>query len=273
MHRYPFAIRLIGFSPDERPRIANALAKAPDDGPGYSCLLDDSLQDPDLTIVNGDDLKALARVMAQPPTALEPVIVVGDAAMDFPYPRLERPMEWMRMFDMLEELLQRRSESLAALNSRGLPVITERRRRPRLDLDVTDPAEYAKQRKAPPRGAILIIDKGGALRDHLAKLVGERKLSIEWTDAAATAVRLCEETPISLVIINTSTPGIDPYGLTAAIKAQKGAERIAVVLLVGPSFHYHSARAKAAGVRGILDKPVADRHLLATIKKLMSMPA
>jgi CheY-like chemotaxis protein len=271
MHKYPFAIRLTGFGPEERPRIANALAKAPVDGPGYFCLLEDSLQDPDLTITNGDDLKALAWLMATPPTALEPAIVVGNAVLDFPYPRLARPLDLPRLFDMLGELLQRRNEAQAQLTARGLPFITERRRRPRLDLDVTDPGDYVKQRKPPPNGAVLIVDKGGALRDHMATLAGER-LTIEWTDSAATAVRLCDETAVSLVMINTSTPMIDPYGLTAAIKALRGGRRIAVVLLVGPSFHYHSARAKAAGVRGILDKPVADRHLVATLKKLMSMP-
>ena len=271
MHKYPFAIRLTGFGPEERPRIANALAKAPVEGPGYFCLLEDSLQDPDLTITNGDDLKALAYLMATPPTALEPAIVVGNAVLDFPYPRLTRPLDLPRLFDMLDELLQRRNEAQAALTARGLPLITERRRNPRLDLDITDPKEYAKRRKPPPTGAVLLVDKGGALRDHLANLAGTR-LSIEWTDSASTAVRLCDETPVSLVMINTSTPGIDPYGLTSAIKALRGGERIAVVLLVGPSFHYLSARAKAAGVRGILDKPVADRHLVATLKKLMSLP-
>ncbi len=271
MHKYPFAIRLTGFGPEERPRIANALAKAPVDGPGYFCLLEDSLQDPDLTLTNGDDLKSLAWLMATPPTALEPAIVIGSAALDFPYPRLARPLDLPRLFDMLDELLQRRNEAQALLTARGLPFITERRRRPRLDLDVTDPADYAKRRKPPPTGAVLIIDKGGALRDHMATLAGER-LAIEWTDSAASAVHLCDETAISLVMINTSTPGIDPYGLAAAIKAVRGGERIAVVLLVGPNFHYHSARAKAAGVRGILDKPVADRHLVATLKRLMSIP-
>lgn len=272
MHKYPFAIRLTGFGPEERPRIANSLAKAPVDGPGYFCLHDDSLQDPDLTITNGDDLKSLARLMATPPTALEPAIVVGNAVLDFPYPRLARPLDLPRLFDMLGELLQRRAEAQALLTARGLPFITERRRRPRLDLDVTDPAEYISRRKAPPKGAVLIIDKAAALRDHMVKLMGEGRMSIEWTDSAAAAVRLCEETPVSLVMINTSTPGMDPYGLTAAIKAQPGGDRIAVVLLVGSSFHYHSPRAKAAGVRGVLDKPVADRHLVATLKKLMSLP-
>ena len=271
MHKYPFAVRLTGFGPEERPRIANALAKAPVDGPGYFCLLEDSLQDPDLTLTNGDDLKSLAWLMATPPTALEPAIVVGNAVLDFSYPRLTRPIDYPRLFDMLDELLQRRSEAQAQLTARGLPFITERRRRTRLDLDVTDPDDYAKRRKPAPNGAVLIVDKGGALRDHMAVLAGER-LAVEWTDSAATAVRLCDETGVSVVMINTSTPMIDPYGLAASIKSLRGGPRIAVVLLIGPSFHYHSARAKAAGVRGILDKPVADRHLVATLKKLMSMP-
>jgi CheY-like chemotaxis protein len=271
MHKYPFAIRLTGFGPEERPRLANTLAKAPVDGPGYFCLLEDSLQDPDLTIANGDDLKSLARLMASPPTALEPAIVVGDAALEFPYPRLTRPLELPRLFGLLDELLQRRAEAQAQLTARGLPFITERRRQPRLDLDVTDPADYKKRRKPPIKGAVLIIDKSGALRDHMATLIGE-SIPVEWTDTAATAVKLCEETAVSVVFINTSTPGIDPYGLTAAIKAQRNGERIAVVLLVGAAFHYHSLRAKAAGVRGILDKPVADRHIVATLKRLMSFP-
>jgi CheY-like chemotaxis protein len=271
MHKYPFAIRLAGFGPDERPRLANTLAKAPVAGPGYFCLLEDSLQDPDLTIANGDDLKALAHLMANPPTALEPAIVIGNVALDFPYPRLGRPLELPRLFGLVDELLQRRAEAQAQLTARGLPFMTERRRRPRLDLDVTDPAEYVKRRKPPIKGAVLIIDKSGALRDHMATLIGE-SMAVEWTDTAAAAVRLCEETAVSVVFVNTSTPGIDPYGLAAAIKAQRNGARIAVVLLVGPSFHYHSLRAKAAGVRGILDKPIADRHIVATLKRLMSYP-
>jgi CheY-like chemotaxis protein len=272
MHKYPFAVRLAGFDPDERPRLANALAKAPGDGPGYFCLLDDSLQDPDLVIANGDDIKAMARVTAAPPTALDPVIVIGDAVLEFPYPRLSRPLNLGLLYGMLEELLERRAEAQVQLTSRGLPLLTERRRKPRLDLDITDPAEYIKRRKAPPTGAVLIIDKSAALRDHLDQLTGPGRMAIEWTDSAATALRLCEETSVSLVLINTSTPVIDPYGLTAAIKSQRGGQRIAVVLLVGPNFHFHAVRARAAGVRGMLDKPVADRHLIALLKKLLSMP-
>ena len=271
MHKYPFAIRLCGFGPDERPHIANALAKAPVAGPGYFCLHDDSLQDPDVTIANGEDIKALASLMAKAPTPLDPAIVIGAPVLDFPYPHLIRPLDVGALCDLLEELLERRNEAQAQLTARGLPFITERRRKARLDLDVTDPADYHKRRKPPPRGAVLIVDKGGALRDHMARLMGEAT-PIEWTDSPVAALKLCEETVVSLVMINTSMPTLDPYSLTASIKAQRGGERVAVVLLVGASFHYHPARARAAGVRGILDKPVADRHLVGTLKKLMSIP-
>jgi CheY-like chemotaxis protein len=119
---------------------------------------------------------------------------------------------------------------------------------------------------------VLIVDQRGALRDHLAKLLGARKRAIEWTDSAPTALRLCEETPVALVIINTSMPGIDPYGLCARIKDAPDGARIAVVLLVGPNCPYDPVRGKAAGVRGLLDKPVGDRHLLGAVKRLLSLP-
>jgi CheY-like chemotaxis protein len=46
-----------------------------------------------------------------------------------------------------------------------------------------------------------------------------------------------------------------------------------VVFLVSPAFHYDSARARDAGVRGLLDKSVADRHLVAALQKLLSLSA
>ncbi|QNA90454.1 hypothetical protein G4G28_21670 [Massilia sp. Dwa41.01b] len=68
-------------------------------------------------------------------------------------------------------------------------------------------------------------------------------------------------------------PGIDPYALSRAIKSQAGAGRTAVVLLVGHTFSYDSALARGAGVRGLLDKPVADRNLVAVLQRLAALPA
>ena len=273
VQKYPFAVRLIGFAPAESASLAAALALAPAAGPAYAVLADDSLQDPDFYLANGDDLAALAVLAGANPSAIQPALIVGAPAAEFPFPRVERPLDPLRMFELLAGLVDSRAAALARITARGLPLLPERRRRQRLDVDLTNPAVYAARRREPPKGAVLIIDKGGAFRDHVAKLLGARRLSVEWTDSASTAVRLCDETPVALVLVNTSTPGIDPYQLCAEIKSLAEATRIAVVFLVGASFAYDSVRARAAGVRGMLDKPIADRHLVATLKKLLSLPA
>ena len=263
-------VRLLGFSPLEGEKIGHALAHAPAGGPSYFCLHGDSLQDPDLSIANGEDLTGLAVLLASNPSTLQPALIIGGGSVAFPFPQLKRPLDQQKLFAELAKLAEARSAAIAALPAR-LPVVHERRRRIRLDLDVTDPKEYISQRREPARGAVLIVEKGGALRDHVANLLAQYRLSIEWTDSAATAARLCEETPVSVVIINTSTPNIDPYELCEKIKRQRGADRVAVVMLVNRAFGYDTARAREAGERGLLDKPVADRHLIAVLKKLLSI--
>ncbi|MFN3789015.1 two-component system response regulator [Massilia sp.] len=303
--RYPFTVRLVGFAPPECAQIESLLAQAPLPGPSYFCLHDDSLQEPDLYIADGANPAALARLACLPPGALQPILVIGgDGAHGETGRRtLARPVAPASLYEALAELLDTRVQALAALAARGQPCLPERRRRPRLAPDTETPDYYARLRQGPPDGAVLIIDKGGAFRDHVARVVANTYANtmakmlaspsstapgnpaatdslapastarpVEWTDSSRAAVRLCDETPVSLVMINTCAPGIEPYSLSSAIKSQEGAGRTAVLFLVGQSFKYDSLRARDAGVRGLLDKPVADRHLLATFQKLLALP-
>ena len=271
--QYPFAVRLIGFAASEAASVCAALEQSPPAGPSYFCLLDDSLQEPDLYVVNGDDLLALTALSGANPTDLTPALLIGQPAPAFPFPQLARPFDPARLHQLLAGLITKRAQALARLTARGLaPMVIERRRHPRLDIDVTDPALHAQQRKEAPSGAILIVDKGGAFRDHVARVLGARRMPVEWTDSAGAAVRLCDETAVSVLMINTSTPQVDPYRLCADVKGLPAACRTAVVFLVGRNFSYDAPRARAVGVRGLLDKPVADRHLYSAIKKLMSLP-
>lgn len=263
---------MIGFDQGEREHIAALLTLGPAGAPGYFCLHEDSLQEPDVLMANGSDIRALAALSDARPCALKPALLVGRPEVELPHACLQRPVTSHALFAALGGLVEERARALSTLTARGLPQPAERRRRQRPDLDLTEPSHYEPRRKGPPDGAVLIVDRGAALRDHIAKLFSARKLSVEWTDSAPTAVRLCEETAVAVVLINTSTPGIDPYALCAQIKQLDSANRIAVVLLVSDSYPYHAPRARAAGVRGLLDKPVADRHLDATIKKLLSLP-
>jgi CheY-like chemotaxis protein len=270
--RPPFAVRLIGFDQKEGAQLASVLAGSPAAGPAYFCLLDDSLQEPDVFIANGDDRKALAQLESARPCPVQPAVVAGGSPADCHWPCLAKPLDGARLGALLAQLMTRREQALGQLAAPGKPVALDRRRHARLP-DEQAPDTFYSRRQPPPGGAVLIIDKGGAFRDHVAEVLAARRAPVAWTDSAPTAVRLCDETPVSLVMINTATPGIDPYALCSAIKAQGGAARTAVIFLVSRNFRYDSLRAHDAGLRGLLDKPVADRHLVAALHKLLSLPA
>jgi CheY-like chemotaxis protein len=271
--RYRLAVRLIGFAPDECAQIETALGQGPAAGPAYFCLLDDSLQEPDLYLVKGDHAQVVEQLARLHPGLAQPALVIGGQPGQVAFPRLARPLNRFQLHEALAELVEKRSQALALVAAHGLPIAPERRRHVRLGNEAPDPLLYQGRRQPPPDGAVLIIDKGGAFRDHVAQVIAKPGLPVEWTDSALAAVHLCDETRVSVVMINTPTPGIDPYGLCSDIKAQGGAVRTAVLFLVGKGFHYDSVRARDAGVRGLLDKPVADRHLMAALHKLLSLPA
>lgn len=264
----PLAVRLLGFAPGERAQLGALLARAPAGSCRFRCLGEESLQEPDLYIADGDNPAGLSALTRANPGPVQPALVVARAPAPLPFPRVPRPLHRGQVHEVLAELVARRAQLLALLRTCQLPITPERRRHPRLD-SLALHGGGVQQRQAAPCGAVLILDSGGAFRDHVARLVGARRMAVEWTDSAPVALRLCDETAVSLVMINTGLAGIDPYAVCSAIKAQDGCVRTAVVLLCGPAFRFDRARARAAGVRGVLDKPVGDRHLVAALNRLL----
>lgn len=263
--KIPTAVSLLGFNPEQAAQLAALLAAAPRSGPLYACLHDDSLQEPDIVLADGANPAALACLDGM--RCAPPALVVG-GPLRIGYDHLAPPIEAASLYDAMAHLLAERRRALALLHARGQPFLAERRRRPRFGPN----CGCAAERRPPRDGKVLIVDKGGAFRDHLAGLVGARGPAIAWTDSAPMAVRLCDETKIALAMINTAAPNIDPYALSRTIKAQEGAGRTAVVLLVGRTFSYDSTLARDAGVRGLLEKPVGDRSLVCILQRLTSLP-
>lgn len=264
----PYTVRLLGFAPDERNHLDALLARCPDGGPAYTCLGDTCLHEPDFYIADGDGPVGLAALTRANPGPVQPAMVVSRVPTPLPFPRVARPFVRAQLHEVLAEMVYRRTQALALL--RGGDHLPERRRHPRIEAPRLE-AAWQHRRQAAPSGAVLILDNRGAFRDHVARLLGGRRMAIEWTDSAPVTLRLCDETPVSLVMIDTGMAGVDPYAVCAAIKAQAGSFRTAVVLLCGRGFRFDSARGRDCGLRGVLDKPVGDRDLVAVLNRLLSL--
>jgi CheY-like chemotaxis protein len=278
--KFPFAVRLIGFPPQAAAAIARGLQRAPDKGPAYFCLSAHSLQEPDLYLANGTQLATLAALDGLTQGDSRPALVLGAPGLelahpDFPYPNLRVPVQWDSVYHELGKLVERRAEALAERAASGLPPLPERRRAPRVDLDLTDPTEYMAMRRPPPQGEVLVVDRSGAFAQHITKLMRRHGLAASWAGSQQEAEDACRSRPVALVLVNTSLPGLDPYATSLEMSTMgsdpKVDTRPAVVLLLAEGMAFDEARAAACGIAGSLDKPVSDATLRSVLKRLMRL--
>ncbi|MGN6390022.1 MAG: response regulator [Burkholderiaceae bacterium] len=267
----PIVIRFIGFSQEEDEMLAAMLPIAQDRKIRYARLPEGSLRDPDLFLANGDELKTMVVLADLRPNDVRPALLIGTPDITLPYPCIARPIRWQELFDNLDRLVARRDAILARMPS-GAVAIPERRRRERLDLDLTDPAEYRKMRAAASvRGGILVVDRTPAFRDYLADTLAGRDLAVEWTTGAHHALAICNQQPVSVVLIDAATPGIDPYRLCADIRFRMHERRVAVILLTGSRTEYDIERGTAAGCDGFFSKPVLPHQILPMLGKFVDL--
>lgn len=267
---FPFAVRAIGFSAGELSRLAAQLVSARQRGFRYVLLEEDNLQDPDLYLVDGEDLRALAAVSDLRPGDLRPVLLVGAPAVEMPCQCIPRPVEAGALFAGLDALVERRADALSRLQASDVVRVPERRRRPRPDLDLGDPARYERmRRKIPENGVVLVVDRHPALHEAVAAMLRRQGAEVVRVDSETAAVGLREQRQVSLLLINTSTPHVDPYRLCWALQEQGSQVRHACVLLVGPHFVYDPEQARFAGVDGFLRKPLGAPALMSVLKRYL----
>lgn len=265
---FPFAVRLIGFSSNVTARIGTHFAEGRSKGYSYFCLPEDNLQDPDIFLANANEGKALVALSYLGPSAVRPVLLVGTPEIELPHARIPSPINLSQLMKALDELIEKRADTLSRLEASDVVTVPERRRRDRLDVDLTNPGEYISMRRPPVIGGVLIIDKNSLLSDYVAGLLARRKVPVNWADEEVAALEFCEKSKISLVMINTSTPKVDPYRFCEAVKTNI-AERATVIFLVGKSFTYNQTLARQAGCDGFLNKPVTGNGLVSIFKKFL----
>jgi CheY-like chemotaxis protein len=267
---FPFAVRLIGFSEPELAAFDVQFAAGRGKGYGYLRLEDGNLQDPDFYVANAPSLRALVKLADLGPTEVRPALLVGTPLVELPYPQVAHPVDWERFFEALDGLVEARADALARLEASDVVAVPERRRRDRLDLDLSDPAEYRRMRTTVPAdGAVLMVDRTPASRDYLSDLLARQQIPVLWAGDEETAYTLCKQQKVAVVMINTSTPNVDPYRLCWAIKEKDSPLRTVVIFLVSKPFVYDAQQAHYVGADGFLNKPLASHHLIGVLKKFL----
>ena len=266
------AIRLIGFPAKEEQTFFEVLAVARETGYRYTCLKKACLREPDLFIVNAEDIRALTELSDLHPGVAQPVLLIGKTDVDLSYPVMPRPIRWRKIFGILDDLVVKRELLLNTLSAHTSVSVHERRRNKRLDFDLTDPEVYRKMREQPKgKGGIMIIDKDTQFREYVATVMDPHHVTVTLATDERSAILLDGNNQHVLTLINTSTPGVDPYQLCDTLKKQNKDVTIFVIFLVDQHFNYDLARAAHVGAEGFLVKPLSRKTLLSVIKKYLQL--
>lgn len=268
--RTTVAIQLIGFPLHEAMILESTLAVGPSGGHCYLRVPEGSLQQPDLFIANADTLDALTTLMALGPSSARPALLIGSPPLHLAYVCVARPIRWSRLFDALEQLVAQRATVLAGLDATRDILLLERRRRSRVDIDLTNPEEYRRMRRSAPvaGGRVLVVDSTPGLRDSLAPALKLHGITVDWTDAQT--VNHSDSAP-ALVLLNLGSLNVNPYQLCAEFKQRSPSHQTAVVLLVTRGFVYDRIQADAVACDGFLMVPLSRFQLLQALNRFLPL--
>lgn len=220
----------------------------------------------DIYLVNGDSPEALNELAARAPNAYAPAVVIGRSPMDVGWPRVEKPIHWMRLFEQLDVVMQ------AALVERGRRQSSNgekwdgRTFRRAIDQDMPPEEVFVEPS---PNESVLVVDDSATVRAFMKAKLAPFRFDVDYAADGESAIDMAQAKPYTCIFLDIMMPGIDGYQVCKRLKGSAATRNAAVVMLTSKSGAFDKFRGNWAGCDAYLGKPVSEDELLATIAKFL----
>jgi len=117
-------------------------------------------------------------------------------------------------------------------------------------------------------GRVLVVDDNSVNRRILARQVELAGASTDTAAGGEEALELVRRGPYDLILADLQMPGMDGFELARRIRAREDDERLArtpILAVTASAFEEQRTRAHAAGMDGLIAKPVGVEQLRATL--------
>jgi two-component system, chemotaxis family, chemotaxis protein CheY len=116
---------------------------------------------------------------------------------------------------------------------------------------------------------VLVVDDSKSIRNEVADALTPAGYSvIEASNATEAFACLAEHQNISLVVLDVNMPGMSGIDALEHIQREYGARQIPVLMLTTEAERTLVERAKKAGAKGWLLKPIKPSLLISTVTRL-----
>ncbi len=258
-----FVVELLGFNDGESSLLVSTFRLT--DRRLYSYAQDEAGRT-DLYLVNADNAAAMAELRGRGPNLYCPAVLIGSAEDGQPWPVVERPIHWSRLFDTLDKVMviavERRASRQAA------PADPNARRR-RTDQRLPNVPVAAPVMQSVKREPVLVVDDSATVRAFMRSRLAPFRFDVDYAANGESAITMARAKSYACIFLDVLMPGIDGYAVCQRIKSDPRTQSTAVVMLSSKSSPLDKMRGNWSGCDAYLAKPVEEDELLATIARFL----
>ncbi|WP_427911376.1 response regulator [Ramlibacter sp. MMS24-I3-19] len=271
-HHY---VDVIGFNEVERAMLNSVFTLAARRSPGFSQHQPGASMaatGPTVYLVDADQPAALAEFQVLHRRTPLPALLVGSSAHGTGLPVFARPLQWARLLQALDEVVEDGTgvTRLAASN-----VGTLRATRPgssptvaRSGAGRAGPESLPARR--PGKESVLVVDDNATVRSFMQAKLAPFGFGVDFAETGEAAIGLSGQNDYTCVFLDVVLPGVDGYQVCKMIKSNKQAiTKTAVVMLTSRSSTFDKLRGSLAGCDEYLTKPLEEDRLLEVIAKFL----
>ena len=274
-----YLVDVIGFNPTERAMLTSVFALAARRDPGFIQYDPVTAVAPDLYLVDTDDPAAVVEFRALNQRDSLPAVLVASPGQGGGRDVLERPLQWARLLQALEDALGDVESTMPAplearpvINQGGRENSSSRHRRAGEAVRTPPPSRGLNESdvKRALGDTVLVVDDNASVRMFMQAKLAPFKFEIDFAETGEEAVGLTGSREYACVFLDVVMPGIDGYQVCKLIKANKQAIRkTAVVMLTSRSSPFDKLRGSLAGCDEYLTKPLDEDRLFEVIAKFL----
>jgi twitching motility two-component system response regulator PilG len=271
-----YLVDVIGFNPTERAMLTSVFALAARRDPGFVQFDPVSAAAPDMYLVDIDDEGAFAEYRALNRRGSLPAVLVASPGKGGAHDVIERPLQWARLLQALEDAIVDVNETFPAPLEPPLAYpsmessSTRNRLAPDAGVRTPIPGMDISGIKRALGDTVLVVDDNATVRMFMQAKLAPFKFEIDFAESGEQAVALTGTREYACVFLDVVMPGIDGYQVCKLIKANKQAiKKTAVVMLTSRSSPFDKLRGSLAGCDEYLTKPLDEDRLLEVIARFL----
>lgn len=259
-----FVIELIGFSEAETSLLSSTFRLT---GRRAFCYVEPNSPDarPDIYLANADSASALKELEERGPNVHAPAVLVGRQSTESSWPRVDKPIHWMRLFEQLDSSIQNALLERAKRQAKD-PQWDGQTFRRAGDRD-SEPVVAPVQTE--PVDSVLVVDDSATVRAFMRAKLAPFRFDVDFAENGESAIDMAQAKAYTCIFLDIMMPGIDGYQVCKKIKGSAATRGTAVVMLSSKASAFDKFRGNWAGCDAYLAKPVGEDELLSTIAKFL----